>query len=153
MPFASAAMSESGSHPHPLHRIGLPVLMARRVHSQHVLGSSSRRLGTWCNAPATTGDCRGHMRRVQGVRLGEERHNLVVPVDEDMTRRREDVGGATLWKKSDFLGFGGKKGSDGLQGGVCTIRASRGTWVGQRSSSIFQFAFAQGYPQLVTVPR
>jgi hypothetical protein len=113
-PIASAAMSESGSHPHPLHRIGLPVLMARRVHSQYVLCSSSLRPGAWCYAPATTGDCRGHMRDVQGVRLREEQYISVDPVDEDMTRRREDVGGATLCERSGFLGFGGKKGSDGL---------------------------------------
>jgi hypothetical protein len=38
----------------------------------------------------------------------------VVSVDEDMTRRIEDVGGATLRKGMIFLSFGGEKGRDGL---------------------------------------
>jgi hypothetical protein len=50
------------------------------------------------------------MRGVQRGWLREERYFLVVPVDEDMTRRRKDVGGATLWGKNDFLSFGGEKG-------------------------------------------
>lgn len=45
------------------------------------------------------------MRGVQRRRLGEERYFLAVPVDEDMTRRREDVGGATLWGKKSFFEF------------------------------------------------
>jgi hypothetical protein len=85
--------------------------MARRVHSQSVLGPSSRRL---VQLAATIGDCRGYMRGLQRGRLGEERCFLVVPVDEDMTHRREDVGGATLWERNDFLSFGGEKGRDGL---------------------------------------
>ena len=39
------------------------------------------------------------MRGVQRGQLGEERYFLVVPVDEDMARRREAVGGATLQGK------------------------------------------------------
>ena len=50
------------------------------------------------------------MRGMQRGRLGEERYFLVVPVDEDMTRRREDVGGATLKERNGFLSFGGEKG-------------------------------------------
>jgi hypothetical protein len=66
------------SHPHPLHRTGLPVRMAHRaLHNLRL----ARRLGTWCNLPATTGVCRGHMHGVQRGRLGEERYSLVVPVD------------------------------------------------------------------------
>jgi hypothetical protein len=53
------------------------------------------------------------MRGVECGRLGEERYFLVVPVDEDMTGSREDVGGATLRKRNDFLRFG-EKGRDGL---------------------------------------
>lgn len=30
---------------------------------------------------------------------------FVVPVDEDMTRRREDVGGANLRERNDFFSF------------------------------------------------
>jgi hypothetical protein len=78
----------------PLQRTGLPVRMACRVHSQSVLGPSSQ-IARHCRG------CRGHMR-VQHGRLGEERYFLVVPVDEGMTRRREDVGGATLRERNDF---------------------------------------------------
>jgi hypothetical protein len=79
----------------------------------------ARRLGARCNLSATTGDCRGYMRGVQRGWLGEERYFLVVPVDEDLTRRREDVGGATLRGKKDWvLSFGEEKGRDGLWGGV-----------------------------------
>jgi hypothetical protein len=43
------------------------------------------------------------MRGVQSGRLGKERYFLVVPVNEDMARCREDVRGATLQgKKMDF---------------------------------------------------
>jgi hypothetical protein len=43
------------------------------------------------------------MRGVQRGRLGEEWYFLVVPVEEDITRRREDVGGATLRKRNGFF--------------------------------------------------
>ena len=56
----------------------------------------TRRLGAWCNSPATIGDCRGYMRGVQRGRLGKEWYFLVVPVDGDLARRKEGVGGATL---------------------------------------------------------
>jgi hypothetical protein len=42
---------------------------------------------------------------VQRGRLGEERYFLVVPVDEDTTWRREDVGGASLRERNDFFEF------------------------------------------------
>ena len=43
------------------------------------------------------------MRGVQDGRFGEEWYFLVVPVDEDLTRRREDVGGATLRGKKNTI--------------------------------------------------
>ena len=70
----------------------------RRAECIHNL-CLARRLGAWCNLSATTGDCRGYMRGVQHGWLREERYLLVVPVDEDMTRRREDVGCTTLREK------------------------------------------------------
>ena len=45
------------------------------------------------------------MRGVQRERLGEERYLLVILVDEDMTRHKEDVGGATLQERNDFFEF------------------------------------------------
>jgi hypothetical protein len=39
---------------------------------------------------------------------------------------REDVGGATLWERSDLLGFGGKKGRDGLRGGALYYSSVKG---------------------------
>jgi hypothetical protein len=56
----------------------------------------TRRLGAWRNLPAAAGDRGGYMR---GVHLGwfrEKRDSLVVPINEDMARGGEDVGGATL---------------------------------------------------------
>ena len=71
----------------------------------------ARRLDAWYNLHATTGVCRGYMRDVQHGRLGEGRYLLVVPVDEDMTRGGENIGGATLRERNDFfLSFGGEKG-------------------------------------------
>jgi len=72
-PIASAASSESArrqSLPHPLHRTGLPVRTAHECIHNLCL---ARRLGAWCNLPATTGDCRGYVRGVLRGRLGEER--------------------------------------------------------------------------------
>jgi hypothetical protein len=43
------------------------------------------------------------MRGLQCGRLGEERYFWVVLVDEDMTRRTEDVGGATLRERIFFF--------------------------------------------------
>ena len=55
------------------------------------------------------------MRGVQCGRLGKEWYFLMVPVDEDMTRRRENVRGAALQESNDFfLSFEGEKGRDGL---------------------------------------
>jgi len=56
----------------------------------------------WCNAAPNYWGLlrvlRGH--GVQRGRFREERYNfLVVPVDEDMTRRGGHVGCATLWKE------------------------------------------------------
>jgi hypothetical protein len=97
------------------------------------------------------------MRGMQRGWLGEERYFLVVPVDEDMMRRRrEDVGGATLRERNNFLSFGG--GETAFEEATCTqreqskFRVSR-TWVGHRSSSILRFASVQGSPQLVTILR
>ena len=42
------------------------------------------------------------MRNVQRGWFGEERYFLVVPVDEDMARRREDVRGTTLQERNVF---------------------------------------------------
>jgi hypothetical protein len=50
------------------------------------------------------------MRGVQRGRLGEEWYFLVVPVDEDMTRRREDVGGATLRERNVSFEFWRREG-------------------------------------------
>jgi hypothetical protein len=80
----------------PLHRTGLPVRMACSAHPQCVLGSSSRRL---VQLARHNRGCQGYMRGVQRGRLGEEWHFLVVPVDEDMTRRRDDVGGVPPYGK------------------------------------------------------
>jgi len=41
----------------------------------------------------------------------------VVPVDEDMTDRREDVGGAPYRKEMVFLSCGGEKRKDKISGG------------------------------------
>jgi hypothetical protein len=55
-----------------------------------------------------------HYRTVEGIcvackpkrrRLGDEQYFLVIPVDEDMTRRRDDVGGATIQERNDLLSF------------------------------------------------
>jgi hypothetical protein len=46
------------------------------------------------------------MRGVHRGQLREEWYFLVVPVDEDMTRHREDVGGATVRERKGFLSFG-----------------------------------------------
>ena len=65
------------------------------------------------------------MRGVQHGRFGEEWYFLVVPVDEDLTRRREDVGGATLrGKKNEFLSFKGEKrrGETDFEEASCTQR-------------------------------
>jgi hypothetical protein len=62
------------------------------------------------------------MRGVQRGRLGKEWYFLVVPVDEDMTRSREDVGGATLQKINGFLSFGGERGETDFEEASCTQR-------------------------------
>ena len=43
------------------------------------------------------------MRNVQRGWFGEERYFLVVPVDEDMARHREDVRGTTLQERNVFF--------------------------------------------------
>jgi len=43
-------------------------------------------------------------------RLGEEWYFLVVPVEEDMTRHRENLGGATLQERNGFFEFWRKEG-------------------------------------------
>jgi hypothetical protein len=128
------------SLPHPLHRTGLPEFLCEwRAECIHNL-CLARRLSARCNLPATIGDRRGYMRSLQRGHIGEERCFLMVPVNEDMTHRREDIGGATLWERNNFLSFGGEKGRDGLCGGVLysarawpKIRVSRRMRVGHRS--------------------
>jgi hypothetical protein len=53
--------------------------------------------------PATTGDRGRYMRGMQHGRLGKERDFLMVPVNEDMAGRGEDVGGATLQGRNAFI--------------------------------------------------
>jgi hypothetical protein len=54
------------------------------------------------------------MRGVQRERLGDERYLLVILVDEDMTRHKEDVGGATLRERNDFFEFWRERKRDGV---------------------------------------
>ncbi len=62
------------------------------------------------------------MRGVQRGRLGEERYFLVVPVNEDMTCRREDVGGTTLRKRNDFGALEERRGDTDFEEASCTQR-------------------------------
>ena len=70
----------------------------------------NRRLFMECQKVCCTTDELGKLHRgllrvyarLHRGRFGEEQHFLVVPVDEDMARRREDVGSATLREKNDF---------------------------------------------------
>jgi hypothetical protein len=80
------------------------------MHSQYVLGPSSRRLAQLIHYYR---DCRG-ICAACSTRLGEEQYYLVVPVGEDMMRRREDVGGPPGSKGMYFLRFGGEKARDGV---------------------------------------
>jgi hypothetical protein len=98
-PIVSAASSESGSASIRLCFNEQAFQYEWHAECIHNL-CSARRL----NLPATRG-CRGHMR-VQHGRLGEERYFLVV----GMTRRREDVGGATLRERNDFFEFWRREG-------------------------------------------
>ena len=58
------------------------------------------------------------MRGMQATACAARRRTvflLVVPVDEYMTRHREDVECVTLWERNEF---GGENGRDRLQGRV-----------------------------------
>ena len=89
----------------------LPVPMARQVHYDLCL---AQHLGAWCNLHATTEHCRVYMHSLQCGQLGEGQYFWAVLVNEDVTCRTEDVGGATLWEINKFSSFGGEKGKDGL---------------------------------------
>ena len=65
---------------------------AERAHDLRM----ARRLGTRGNLPAPSGDRGGHMRSVYLRWLGEERDLLMVPVDEYLAGRGEDIGSAAL---------------------------------------------------------
>ena len=60
---------------------------------------------------------------MQSGRLGEERNFLVIPVNEDMARRGEDVGGATLQKKVFlFYYISERRGETDFEEAPCTQR-------------------------------
>ena len=59
------------------------------------------------------------MRGMQRGWFGKERYFLVVPVDEDMARGREDVGGTTAQERNGFiLVLWERMGEDRVRGGV-----------------------------------
>ena len=62
------------------------------------------------------------MHGVHHRRLGKDRYFLVVPVDEDMTCCREDVGGATYRKEKSFQVLEGKRRETDFEDTSCTQR-------------------------------
>ena|SRR5712671_555579 len=79
----------------------------RRAKGAHNL-RLARRLGARRDLPSAPGDRRWYMRGVERWRLGEERYFLVVPVNEDLTRRGENVRSAALNERKIFSFEGGK---------------------------------------------